>query len=186
MSRTAIVGNYAEVLLELAAREGGVDVYGDWLADLSASYRHERQFRLFLDTPRVALEEKKEALREALGDEAPEPFVRFVLLMLDKGRHRFLPEVEKRYRELMDERRGRVHATITVAREPSQELEEEIARALTGIVGQEVVPRFRTDEDLVGGLVVRVGDHVMDGSLQRRLADLKQRLLRQEARREAT
>lgn len=185
MSRTAVVGNYAEALLELASRGGDEDAYADWLGGLAASYRHERDFRLFLETPRVSLDEKKGAIREALGGDAPEPFVRFLLVMLDKGRQRFLPEVEGRYRELLDERRGRVHATISVAREPDEELREEIADALAGIVGQEVVPRFRTDEDLLGGLVVRMDDKVMDGSLRRRLADLKRRLLQKDAEEEA-
>lgn len=186
MSRSAVVGNYAGALLDLAIREGEEEAYGDWLAALTAAYRQEREFRLFLDTPRVVQEDKKRAVREALGEAAPEPFLRFFLVMLDKGRHRYLPEVEERYRQLLDERRGRVHATISLAREPSEELREEVARALTDIVGQEVVPRFRTDRDLVGGMVVRMHDRVMDGSLRRRLADLKQRLLRNEVRQEAT
>ena len=170
MSRTAVVGNYAEALLELATRRGEEEGYADWLGGLAASYRHE----------------KKASVREALGEDAPEPFVRFVLVMLDKGRQRLLPEVAERYGELLDERRGRIHATISMAREPGEELREEISRTLSDVVGQEVVPRFRTDEDLLGGFVVRMGDEVMDGSLRRRLADLKGRLLRAEADREAT
>lgn len=180
MSRSAVIGNYAEALVALATREEAEEAYGEWLAALTSSYRQERDFRLFLETPRVGLDEKKGAVREALGEEAPEPFVRFFLVMLDKGRHRFLPEVEERYRELMDERRGRVHATISVAREPTEELQGEISKALADIVGREVVPRFRTEEDLLGGLVVRMDDRMMDGSLRRRLDDLKQRLLRKE------
>lgn len=186
MSRTAVVGNYAGALLELASREDAEEAYGGWLSALADTYRGERSFRLFLDTPRVDTSEKKAAVREALGGEAPEPFVRFLLVMMEKRRHRLLPEVDVRYREMLEERRGRVHATITVAGEPGEDLREEITRRLTEVAGREVVPTFRTDRDLLGGVVVRMEDHVMDGSLRRRLADLRRRLLQRDGRPEAT
>lgn len=181
MSETAVAGNYAETLLELAARDDAVDEYGDWLAEMAAYYRNEVDVRRFLDTPRVTLEEKKEAIRSAFGDRAPETFVHFLLVVLDKGRHRVLPAIEKRYRDLVDEREGRVHATVTLAREPDEQTKERVAGRLSDIVGREVVPHFRTDENVVGGIVVRMADQVMDGSLRRRLDDLKRELLAGEA-----
>ena len=177
MSVTAVAGNYAETLLELASREDAVEAYGDWLGEMAAYYRNEVDVRRFLDTPRVTLAEKKEAIREAFGDRAPENFVHFLLVVLEKGRHRHLPAIEKRYRELVDEREGRVHATVTLAREPDEDTRERVAERLSEIVGRRVVPHFRTDEDVLGGIVVRMEDQVMDGSLRRRLDDLERQLL---------
>lgn len=179
MSRSAIVDNYARTLLELAARESAAEAYGHLLADLVALERTEPDVARFLETPRVDLADKKRVLREVLSDRAPESFVRFVLVVLDKGRQRLLPEIEAAYRDLLDERAGRVHAQVTLAREPDEELRGEIVRGLRGALDREVVAHFQTDRNIVGGLLVRVGDRVLDGSLRRRLEDLRRELARE-------
>jgi len=178
MSRSAVVRNYAETLLELAVRDDAVEAYGDHIEEVGALYRLEEDFRRFLETPGVSLEEKKEAIRKAWGGRAPERFVRFLLLTLDKRRQRELPRIAGAYRELRDEKEGRVHATVTLAREPDDEFRKEIARALDRAVeDHSVVPEFRVDEEIVGGVIIRMEDYVMDGSLRRRLADLERSLL---------
>ena len=180
MSRTAVVTNYAEAALELAIREDAVEEYGRWLDELGAFHRNEPDFRRFLETPRVSLAEKKAALREALDDRAPGDLVRFVLLLLDKRRQGLLGEIGERFHELLDERAGRVHATVTTAREHDDRLRSLVETSLHEVTGRDVVSHFRTDEDILGGIVIRVGDTVMDGSLRRRLTDLKRQLLTRE------
>lgn len=183
MSGTAVVKNYAETLLELAVRAEAVEEYTRWIDEIAAFHRSEPDFRRFLETPRIGLEEKKAALRRALGEEAPEDFVRFLLVVLDKRRQGLLGRIGQSFHDLLDEREGRVHATVTLAREPDEELRELIETGLERSTGRDVVPHFRTDEDVVGGVVVRVGDTVMDGSLRRRLSDLKRELLASETAR---
>lgn len=186
MSRSAVVRNYAEALLELASREDAVEAFGEHIEEVGALYRLEEDFRRFLETPRISLEEKKEAVREAWSGRAPERFVRFLLLVLDKGRQRTLPRIAGAYRELRDEKEGRVHATVTLAREVDEEFREEIAGALDRAVeDRDVVPHFQVDEEILGGVIVRMEDHVMDGSLRRRLADLENTLLEDRDRRRA-
>lgn len=180
MSETAVVRNYAEALLELASRDDAVEAYGERLAEVAALYRLEEDVRRFLETPRITLEEKKEAVRDAWGGRAPEAFVRFLMVLLDKGRQRRVPRIEEEFRRLVDEREGRVHATVTLAREPDEGFREEIVGALAGATGMEIVPHFRVDEEVLGGVVIRIADHVMDGSLRRRLSDLEDRLLDEE------
>lgn len=182
MSRSAVVRNYADALLTLAVREDAVPVYTRWIDEIAAFHRNEPDFRRFLETPRIGLEEKKAALEEALGEEAPESFVRFLLVVLDKGRQGLLADVGRAFHDLLDEREGRVHATVTLAREADDELRGLIETGLEEATGRDVVPHFRTDEDIVGGIVVRVGDTVMDGSLRRRLSDLKRELLASDAK----
>lgn len=177
MSRSAIAENYADTLLELATREGEADAYGDHLADLVALERAEPDVARFLETPRIDLADKKRILREALSDRVPEMFIRFVLVVVDKGRQRLLPDIEGAYRDLLDEREGRVHARVTLAREPDETLRREITEGLASALDREVVPHFHEDGRIVGGLVVRIGDRVLDGSLRRRLEDLRRRLV---------
>lgn len=177
MSETAVGENYAGALLELATRRDAAEAYGGYLAEVASLYREEPTFRLFLDTPRVAEERKKAVLREVLADRVPEPFLHFLLVVLEKRRQRSIPRIEEAYRDLLDERFGRVHANVTLALEPDDELREEITEGLSALLDREVEANFRTDEDIVGGILVRFEDKVMDGSLRRRLQSLRRRLL---------
>jgi len=177
MSETAVGENYAGALLELATRRDAAEAYGGYLAQVAELYREEPRFRLLLDTPRVREDRKKEVLREVLADRVPAPFLHFLLVVLEKRRQRSIPRIEEAYRELLDERFGRVHANVTLALEPDEELRREIVDRLEAILDREVEASFRTDEDIVGGILVRFEDKVMDGSLRRRLQNLRRRLL---------
>lgn len=177
MSRAAVGRNYAGALFELAEREDATGRYGELLEAVAALYRDEPDFRLFLDTPRVSLEEKGEAIRAALGAEAPEHLVRFLLVVLEKRRQRSIPEIASAYGDLLDEEAGRVHAAVSLPFEPDDGLRDEVVRGLEKVLGRTVVAHFREEPDLIGGLRVRVGDRVMDGSLRRRLDDLRKELV---------
>ncbi len=104
--------------------------------------------------------------------------MRFLLVVLDKRRQRWLPAMDAAYRDLLDERAGRLHATIRLSFEPDEALRTEVAEALSEHFGADVVPHFLEDDRILGGIVVRVGDRVMDGSLRRRLDDLRLSLAR--------
>lgn len=177
MSREAIVQTYAQTLLELADREERAAEYGQWLADMAELYESEPRVRLFLDTPRVTTEEKRQVLRSVLGEEAPGPLVRFLEVLVAKGRHRLLPRLREAYRDLVDEKEGRLRAVVTLAAEPDEEFRADLERRMNRAFQQDVAVQFRIDESIVGGVVVRVGDRLLDGSLRRRLRDLKRRLV---------
>lgn len=177
MSETAVGENYAGALLELATRRDAAEEYGRYLAEVASLYREESKFRLFLDTPRVAEARKKEVLRDVLADRVPEPLLHFLLVVLEKRRQRSIPRIEEAYRDLLDERFGRVHASVTLAVEPDDELRREVTERLSTLLDREVEANFRTDADIVGGILVRFEDKVMDGSLRRRLQNLRRRLL---------
>jgi F-type H+-transporting ATPase subunit delta len=174
-----IARNYAETLLTLAERHGGaggLEAYGE-AADALAALLGDPRLRQFLETPRVSAEEKKQALRRALAGRAPEMFTRFVMVLADKRRQALLPEIAAAYRELVDERMGRVRVRVTISHEPDAALKAEIGNALADRLGRTVIPTFTVDPELLGGMVVRVGDQILDGSLRTRAAQLRRRLL---------
>jgi F-type H+-transporting ATPase subunit delta len=72
---------------------------------------------------------------------------------------------------------GRLHANVTVAREPGEPERDALARQLSRLFGKRVVPHISTNPAILGGLIVKVGDTVMDGSVRKRLSVLKQRML---------
>ena len=177
MSRYSVARNYGDTLLSLAEREGAEEEWLVMLGEIASLYRDYAAFRSFLHTPRVEPEEKKRMLRSVLGDRYPESFVTFLMVVLDKRRQGLLPLMEDAYRELLNERTGRVHASVTLPFESDADFRAELEAALSGFLEGDVVAEFRTDEEIIGGLVVRVKDRVLDGSVRRSLQLMRRALL---------
>jgi F-type H+-transporting ATPase subunit delta len=88
-----------------------------------------------------------------------------------------LTDIREAYGELADQHFNRVHASVTTAREVDKKLGKEVAERLEAAVGKTVLPHFHVDAQVLGGVVVRVGDRVFDGSLRRRLQTLRRAML---------
>jgi F-type H+-transporting ATPase subunit delta len=175
-----IARNYAETLLTLAERHGGADgleAFGQAAESLAELLQSDPRMRQFLETPRVTPEQKKAALQQALAGRAPEMFVRFVMVLADKRRQALLPEIAEAYRALVDERMGRVRVHVRISHAPDAALQAEIGNTLADRLGRTVIPTFTVDPDLLGGMVVHVGDQILDGSLRTRAAQLRRRML---------
>lgn len=180
MGPTIIARNYADTLLALAQRHGGdeaVESYGRAIEEVALLLRSERKVRDFLETPRVDAESKKRVLRDAFQGRVPEHLLRFLLVVVEKRRQGLLPQIADEYRALVDELRGRTRAEITLATQPSDELQRELVATLERKLGRNVLPTFRVDPSIVGGTILRVGDQILDGSVRRRLSALRRRLL---------
>lgn len=180
MGPTIIARNYAETLLLLAQKHGGneaVDAYARAIDEVTGLLQSEPRVREFLETPRVGVEAKKHALRASLQGRVPDFFLRFLLVVVEKRRQALLTRIGAEYHALVDQLRNRVRAEIIVAREADAGLRAEIVSALERRLGKEVIPTFRVDPEILGGVVIRVADRLYDGSLRRRVSALRRRLL---------
>lgn len=177
MSRAAVARTYADALLELAGRDSGPAAWLEMLSEVAGLYESSPPFKAFLHTPRVSESDKIGVLRASFGDRYPENFVRFLIVVVKKRRQALLPVIDRAARDLLYARTGRIHATVTLARELDEAFRAEIQRELTRVLDREVDAEFRTDPRLIGGMVVRAGDRVLDGSVRRRLLNLRRSLL---------
>lgn len=177
MRDSTIARNYADALLTLARRADDPVGWGRLLGDVAAAVeRDERLFR-FLEAPQVDASQKKAVFARALADRAPRLFVLFLEKLIDNRRQMLLPEVAVEYGNLLDESLNRVHAQVTVARDVGEEGRAAIAAELSRSLGREVLPHVVVNPAILGGVVVRVGDTVMDGSVRRRLGTLRRQML---------
>ncbi|MBW1988427.1 MAG: ATP synthase F1 subunit delta [Deltaproteobacteria bacterium] len=105
----------------------------------------------------------------------------FLLLMFDKGRIGLLDAVAEVYGELADEEKGIARAEVLAAEDLDNETVEQIKAGLAKLTGKDVTVEVRKDPALIGGVVTRIGDLVLDGSVRTQLANLKEFLKRSEA-----
>ena len=177
MRETTIARNYAETLLELARRAGDLTAWGQAVDDVADAMQSNRTLRLFLESPRVSATQKNEILGRAFEGQLPHVFVRFLQALVNHRRQMLLPQIAREFHDLVDQVEGRLHANVTVASQPGDEERRTIASELSRAYSKEVVPHFTVNPAILGGVVVRVGDTVLDGSIRRRLASLRTRML---------
>ncbi len=178
MRDTTIARNYAETMLLLADKAGDREGWGKLIQDIANAIGHEVKLRRFLESPRISENDKREVLFKAFGDRVPALFLRFLQILVTKRRQMLIPEIAFEYHALLDTAESRVHANVTVAREPAEGEEAKIAAELTRVLGKRVVPHVSVNPAILGGVIVKVGDTVMDGSLRRRLNRLRWRITR--------
>lgn len=177
MNESTIGRNYAEALLTLAKKSDDVERWGELLDAIATAMREDQTLRTFLESPKLSAAHKNEILEKALGRGVPRLFLRYIETVIQKRRQMLIPAIAIEYQALIDESENRLHANVTVAREPAEPERDALARQLSRLFGKKVVPHISLNPAILGGVIVKVGDTVMDGSVRRRLATLKQRML---------
>ncbi|MEP7383768.1 MAG: F0F1 ATP synthase subunit delta [Gemmatimonadota bacterium] len=176
MREATIARNYAEALLALARKANALEAWGTMISAVSDAVTSDARLANFLAAPQVAAAQKNAVLEKAFGPVLPRLLVRFLQKLVDNRRQTLIPEIAVEYANLVDEAEGRVHAQVTLAREASDADRAEIARQLSARLGKVVVPHVQLNPAILGGVIVKVGDTVMDGSVRKRLATLRSKL----------
>jgi F-type H+-transporting ATPase subunit delta len=174
---TTVARSYAEALFALAEKLNRHDSFVASFSALDEAAGQDPVVRAFLESPKIEVAAKKTALRHALGPQTDPMFVNFLMVVLQKRRQRLLFDIGREYRSLVDEKQGRMHVQVTLARPADGQLQEQISRRLSIVLGKQVIPHVSVNPELLGGIIVRFGDRVLDGSLRRRLVSLRHRLI---------
>lgn len=171
-----VARNYAETLLSLASSAGDAEEWGTMLRHVASAVSSDLTLQRFLESPRIPAENKIAMLKRALGDRVPRLFLRFLERLVQNRRQGLIPAIADQYDTLLDSTNNIVHARVTVARDTSDEERSVIAARLSTAVGRTVIPHLQVDPAILGGVVVRIGDTVMDGSVRRKLGVLKRQI----------
>ncbi len=178
MRDTTIARNYAETLIVLAGRANDLRGWGALITELSDAMGANPKLHLFLESPRVGAAEKNAVLATAFTERMPRNFLRFVQSLVTHRRQMLIPEIARQYLDLVDAAEGRMHARVTVARETSDADKRAITSQLSRMFGKDVIPHLAIDPSIMGGVIVHVGDTVLDGSVRKRLMSLRRRMLK--------
>lgn len=177
MRDETVARSYAETLFELAQRNDALAEYGDAVETVAKLIDEDPRFRTFLDTPRVDDADKKAVIKSAFGAALPKHVVNFVLVTIDKRRQRLLRSISQQYHALLDAHMGREHVQVSVARPVDDATQKVIAEKMSAALGKTAIPHIRVQPEIIGGLIVRTGDTIYDGSVRRRLDGMRRQLL---------
>lgn len=166
---------YAQAAFEYAREQGKFDAWSKVLSFLGLMVADPLMHRVIQD-PRVPRARLLQLIFDIGGDYLHDEGRNFVKLLVDAGRIQFAPEIAGLYEELRAEAERVVDVDVVSAYELDQEQEQVIAEAVKKRIGKNVKVATRVDPGLIGGVIVRIGDLVIDASLRGRLEQLAARL----------
>jgi len=176
MVNETLARRYAGAVFTLAQQQGDAEAVGRDLRTLrDALYEDETTRRFFL-SPVVDRHEKERLLAASFAGKTSDIALHTVLLLVRKRREALLPEIVRQYDRFEMRARGDEPLTVTSAKELSREQFSRLVSRLERIYGTRFEAQLRVDPELIGGLRIMMGDRRIDGSIERRLAELSRTL----------
>lgn len=175
-----VAREYAEALADVALASGRADALRQEVRSFAELAAGSADLRNFLDSPaipRAAKQDLLEKLVARLG--ASKELRNFLFVLVDHHRTNLLAEMAREFETTILERLGRAEASITSARELSAPQKQKLAGTLESVTGKKIEARYAVDPALVGGLMVRIGSTIYDGSVRAQLDRLSARLNRE-------
>lgn len=183
MTANIVARRYARALFSLGQGQGDAEMqaYGKDLAALIGVLMESPELLKLFRNPIFTLEEKKAIVEKILSQTNPTTIVKnFCFLLADKDRLSALPEIEAYYGVLLDEAKGIVRGELVTAIELEDARQNEVKKQLADQLGKELILDFSADANILGGVVLKVGDKILDASLKAQLNAMKEQIKRGE------
>ena len=174
-----IARRYAKALVNLAENEKDLDNTGKHLNSITEVYKENLELRQVLSDTKVSSGIKLEILKDILSKIKVSKLVdTFSRYLLAKRRIDFLPDIERAFNLLLQEKLGRIEADVTAAYDLPKETVKKLVNAISGYSGKEVEVNVTIDPSIIGGIKTRIGSTVIDGSIQTHLNQIRQSIIR--------
>jgi F-type H+-transporting ATPase subunit delta len=174
VAKRLYAGRYAQAVFEIALERKELD---KWQSDLKqiASLGEDAEVMALLEAPKLHFDDKAKLLREKLRSVSPLA-LNLVYLLVAKNRLDVISELAEEYRRLLNSYRGIEEAEVTTVVLLSDDEKLNLKESIKAIVGKDIVLKTEVDPNLIGGIVVRVGGKLIDGSTRSRLLTLRKEL----------
>ena len=163
---------YAEALFEVGRDKGTLDALQQQLSEFTDAVDRNQELQVFFFSPYLSSEEKKEGLKRAITGAEPE-LINFLELLVDKHRMPEIFRIRREFDELWKKENRRIDVTVTSAVELDSAVVEKIGQEVERQTGEEVDLSSNVDSGILGGIVLQVGNMVLDASIRSRLEKLR-------------
>jgi F-type H+-transporting ATPase subunit delta len=168
---------YANALADIALEQGAAVPVIQQLSDFTAAYSSSAELRNFFESPATSKKEKRAVAEKISSRLGVSKIVRnFLFVLIDHQRTPELREILATFQNVLRERQGIAETEVFSAAALNDAQKKEITQTLEGVTGKKIEAKFSLDANLLGGVRVRVGDTIYDGSLRNRLDGLRERL----------
>ncbi|MBQ9478735.1 MAG: ATP synthase F1 subunit delta [Selenomonadaceae bacterium] len=167
---------YSTAIFEIAKEENKLVPYGEELATVRNELFSVPEARSFFQNPNVLPVAKKELITKCFKGELSPIVFNFLMLLVDKRRMGIFEAIEDEYRRLSNRERGILIADVTTARPLTKGQQTKLQKKLESLSGKKIQFRLHRDEEIIGGVIVKIGDKRIDGSVRGRLEALRSQL----------
>ena len=182
MKNLAIARRYAKALLLIGKEDGKAEVYRQELAGVASLISQSDELEQAICNPLYDAVRRKKILETLITKVSISAVMHsFLLLLFDKGRIGFVASISDFYEKLADELKGVARASLVSATELSDQAVEKIRVTLSQKTGKDIILDVKQDASLIGGIVTRMGDLVLDGSIKTQLLNMRESLKRGES-----
>ena len=165
----AVAKRYAGALFEIVEARGTVDKVEAELETVSTAVANVDDLRKVLNHPQISKEDKKALLEKIFKDEVSAEVLNLLKVIVDHGREPILPDLKNEFTAIADEARGIVEMTVTTASPLAEEDETKLADAFSSHLGKKLRIRTKVDPSVIGGVLVKIGNRLYDGTLAGKL-----------------
>ena len=177
MLNLQLARKYGMAIFEIAQEENKLDKYGQELAEICSELFTVPELKDFLTNPQIQPQPKKDLMAKLSASRLSPVMFNFVMLLIDKRRIGLLEAINDCYQDLSNKAQGIVIADVTTAYEMRAPQQMKLSDKLKAVTGRKVKMRLHIDKDIIGGIVVKIGDNRIDGSVTGRLQSLKAELM---------
>lgn len=171
-----VAKTYSEALFDVALEADKVELFLEELEGVVASFKTYPEFYELFKTPQINIEEKKEIMESVFGGKVSREVMNFLKIIMDKRRGYDIEAITRSYEERVYIHKGIEKATAITAVPLSEAQIKALAEKLSGLTGKQIELTNKIDETILGGVTVRIGNSVIDGSIRSRLEDMGENL----------
>ena len=175
MSVQTIARRYATALADVVIKQGEARAVHEELSEWESMTRSNSLLQEVFRNPTIPYDQKRNLLKELIArTKVRQTTANFLQVLLRNQRLTELSEVNKKFAQILDERSGVVSVEVTTARPVAEESKAALNKKLMDLTGKSVRLTFTTDEELISGMVTRIGSTVYDGSVRNQLHELEE------------
>ena len=174
MKQTILARRYAKAIFTVGQEQGKYEEYNDVLAGVAGLFESTPEVVDALTNPLYPLDVREKVMAGMIGSMGVDSVMsNFLNLLVEKKRAEILPEIAEEYKIMVDEEKNISHGSVISAIELSDELQQRVQVTLEKLTGKKVELTTSVDPSIIGGIIAKVGDLVLDGSIKTQLAGLK-------------
>jgi F-type H+-transporting ATPase subunit delta len=182
----SVANKYSQAMFDIACEQEKLEEIGSDLRSVRDTLRMNPDLRKFINHPLIPTQSKKDTMHQIFADSVAPVVLQFLYVMIDRHREPVIEAAVDGFIDLARSARNIEVAKIRVVHPLSAAEEQKLMAGLETLTGKRIDPSYIVDPSIIGGIVIQIGDRLIDGSLLRQLQDLEHVLLQAEVTNEVT
>lgn len=173
-----IADRYATALIDLGGKNNCLDQFNNDLAAIVGVFKENKDFSLFIEHPTLPPNEKKDLIKKVFEGTVSIYILNLIMLLIDKNRITLLANIYEHYNSLLNKKRNVMLAQVTTAININEEIVNKLkAKLEEKFNGLNIQISTNVNPDIIAGMIVKIGDRVIDGSIKTKIENMKKQLI---------